>query len=644
MALPVAAGFLGLGYLVVDSLLGSRPVETVTRWGLALPGLMLFSLVVMLVNIATGGAIFGNALLARTIVVTTAAVLLARKILVMRARRSRTIDRAALWTLVGVILAALLIWGSPAFEMLPFPWRKDIRLHTGWVHELLNGASTPTAGMIGDIPNYYPWLYHSLLSLVTLFSPGGRAMGALNALLFIQIVGCAGALFALGRQLGGSWLSGAMAALFGALTGGFGFLLLDELDLVTATRADTLKYMGDLIVRRSPNMGFHNLAPPFPRDVGFALLPAVVLLVTLGIKHKSPSLLFASGLTLGMLGLTSPDAFLVAVGATVVLGLFAVDIGRIRFWFLVPGVALAVYALWAGPLVYNYFALDGFAQTHSPPLELTPLAIIFAYGITVPFAIFGLVRFLPRARIDEGVRVMTALLLTVVGFVLLAGLLSPILGEGFTTLAYTHRYLPVLYFSLALFAALGAGQILVWLAKRRYWLAGVAGLLIVAVAIPSPVLGSMALPATIDEPMLHEALTGNPDSILNVLASQGGGACQAAVPEQIGVETFAYTGYRLVLHPLVPRPSNANRARIRWFREPLGLSNDVQRLKDNLVLTQGQGTDEHFDELVDLYDLNLIVVPSEIANTPRYRSFEARTGLDASMRSWSVLEVRPCTS
>jgi hypothetical protein len=641
LALPVAVVFLGFGFLIADFMLGSRPVHTVMRWGLALPGLMLFSLVFMLFNIATGGALFGNALLARSIVVVTAVVLLARKIS-MRGNTSRTFDRAALLALAGVVLAALLIWSGPAFEMLPFPWRKDIRLHTGWVHQLLNGASTPTAGIIGDIPNYYPWLYHSLLSLLTLFSAGGRALGALNALLFIQIAGCASALFALGWELGGSRLSGALTALFGAMTGGFGYLLLDGLDLVTSTRAGALEYMGDLIIRRSPNMAFHNLAPPFPRDVGFALLPAVVLLVTLGIRRKSPFLLLASGLTLGMLGLTSPDAFLITVAATAVLGLFARDIGRIKFWLMVPGLALGLYALWAGPLFYNYFVLDGFAPTHSPPVELTPLALVFAYGITVPFAVWGLVRILPTVRRDAGALVMTTLLATVAGFVVLAGTLAPILGEGFTTLGYTHRYWPVLYFSLALFAALGATQLLVWLAARRRWLASVAGLLIVALAIPSPVIGSLALPSTVEEPFMHEALTGNPESILNVLAPRPGLECRVAVPESLGVSTFAYTGYRMVMHPLKPNPNSVNRARIRWFPKPLRIPIDAKRLVHNLILTGGQGIDERFDELVDFYDLNLIVVPTQMADMPRYNSFEGSEGLDASLRSWTMLEVRPC--
>ncbi|HSL68498.1 MAG TPA: hypothetical protein VK977_10135, partial [Actinomycetota bacterium] len=60
-AAVVAAAALGLGYLCVDFVGRRWDLDRIARWGLAFPAFVAFVLVVMLLHIATGGAVLGNA-------------------------------------------------------------------------------------------------------------------------------------------------------------------------------------------------------------------------------------------------------------------------------------------------------------------------------------------------------------------------------------------------------------------------------------------------------------------------------------------------------------------------------------------------------------------------------------------------------
>ena len=63
-------------------------------------------------------------------------------------------------------------------------------------------------------------------------------------------------------QMAPGWPPG-YTALFGSISGGVGFVLLRHLDIVQSPRgASGLRYQGDLLYKRSYNVGFANLSPP----------------------------------------------------------------------------------------------------------------------------------------------------------------------------------------------------------------------------------------------------------------------------------------------------------------------------------------------------------------------------------------------
>lgn len=114
----------------------------------------------------------------------------------------------------------------------------------------MNGAATPSSGLEGDIPNYYPWLFNALVAWVSHLSPGGRAYHGQGPLLLVQLAGSALTLLAIGRQLAGV-AGGAAAVLFGTLSGGLGWLRAPGADLVFDPRAEggqeATRYLGDLL-------------------------------------------------------------------------------------------------------------------------------------------------------------------------------------------------------------------------------------------------------------------------------------------------------------------------------------------------------------------------------------------------------------
>ena len=100
----------------------------------------------------------------------------------------------------GLVVAALVLWSYPTLEVFPLHYSPDTRAHMGWAHQLLNGSPTPTAALSGEIPNFYPWLFHAFTALVSLFTPGGNPFDALVPVHFLFVAGVVLGLFALGRE------------------------------------------------------------------------------------------------------------------------------------------------------------------------------------------------------------------------------------------------------------------------------------------------------------------------------------------------------------------------------------------------------------------------------------------------------------
>ena len=639
----VAIVFLTFGYLLVDALVGKK-IKAVDAWGLALAAFFAYVLGLMLAHVVTGGRVFSSPWLVRGVTLLTLLAVGVRKVLLGRgAPALRTRGRRDLAAL-GVLLASgLLLWASPLFRLLPLDHTGDMNMHMGWAGQLLNGEATPSAPITGDIPNYYPWMFHALIAFLALFTPGGEAFHAQGPLQLLQIGGAVLSLYALGAHLAGRW-AGAAAALFGALSGGVGYFLVSRPSIVMNAWGhdgnDALRYAGDLVWNRPFNLSFYNLVPPFPRDVPFALLPAFLLLVALALARRSRLTLAASGAVLGLVGLTHSDAFLVGVAIALLIALLGGVLGRARLGALLLVPALGLFAIWFVPLALNYLRLGGFKNMAAGEIDVTPLGLLGAWGVAVPFALYGAWVWLPKFRREPEARMLLAVVGAPVGMLLAGTFIPRVLGEGFTTLGYKHRYVPLVYLAVALFAALGAADLL---ARARRVHAALAGGLVaatVALAAPSPLIASLALPDVQEaRPRLRSLLTSSlqgEDTVLN-LASRGARRCIAAAPPELSFRLFSYTGYRLVLYAIGEKIS----PNVRWNEIPDD-PGKRRRFEDNRMLTEGLGSPSAWETTAKKYGVDVVVASAEHAGAPPFNSYRKETVHDADGGRWVVMQVGSC--
>ncbi|MDQ4065865.1 MAG: hypothetical protein M3161_07445, partial [Actinomycetota bacterium] len=276
---------VGLLLIVVGYLLARAVIRTtddpINHLGLAFGMLCALAALLMCLHMATRGWFFSSAGAVRgaLLVIAAAAVIASAR------RADARLTRHVLMITGALAIAAVAIWCTPIFRLLPLTGTPDTQLHNGWINQLLNGHTTPGAVISGDVPNYYPWLFHALGATATYITPGRDPYFALGTLQVVIVVGHVLALFALGRAIWGRISAGVGAAVLAGLSGGVGFVMLRSLDLITDPRADggraALRYAGDLLLNRSYNIGFHGLAPPNPRDAAFALVMTTLLLVWL---------------------------------------------------------------------------------------------------------------------------------------------------------------------------------------------------------------------------------------------------------------------------------------------------------------------------------------------------------------------------
>lgn len=606
-AIFAAAVLIVLGYLLADTLLRDREHDALAIWGCAFVALAGYAAALMCLHMITRGWFFSSPLAVRLLLFVTIAGLFWRK----RASASpRARPRGAVFVAAALVLAGLVIWGSPVFRMLPLTATADTQLHNGWVNQMLDGATTPGAVITGDVPNYYPWLFHSLSATAAHLFPGSEPYLSLGVLQFLFVAGQALALFALGRAVWDRVGAGAGVALLGTLSGGIGFVALDRPDVVMDPRAEggaaAVRYLGDLLFSRSYNVAFHGLAPPFPRDMAFALVASFLLLLTLALRRRSLGTYVGAGVALGLTGLTGGESFIVALLVAVTTAIAIPAIPRAKALGALLGPALAIYALWAVPMIINYARLGGFVSiTHIISVDLPAPAVLGAWGVSTLLAVIGGIQLL-RKRPMTGVQKLVvvyvlAALVALVGAAQIPGLL----GDAFDTLGRPHRYWPLLHLGVALLGGIGVAHVS---DLRPRALAFLGTGLVVAVAVASPIAASLGLPKVIGSaPVLEEALAGKTDNVLNVLNEGDPSGCVSAVPQDIAREAFSYTGYPLVLW--TGNWFGPNRARIRWADIYERIPGDAERLADNRVLVNGWGSPERIEELIDRYEVGLIVSP-----------------------------------
>ncbi|HEU4450783.1 MAG TPA: hypothetical protein VFR63_12480 [Gaiellaceae bacterium] len=623
-AVAVALGLMWLGF-GLTGLVPSWRGDPVIRWAFAFPAIVVLALVMMGIQAASGGAFFASAAAVRVTTGLVAAALALRWVV----RRWRSSSRRSetgkdLWLAVVCSVLVAVLWGTPVFRMLPLTTGGDAALHAGWTEQLLNGETTPSSPLTGDVPNYYPWLHHALLGLLTHLTPGGHAFLGLAPLQVLQALGLAAALFALGRLFAGAW-AGAATALLGAAAGGFGFALVRGLDLVVDPRAEggasATQYAGDLLYVRSYNVSFANLPPPFPRDVALALfVAALVAMSRAAASGRLPDHVLA-GVVLGLVGLTQLDPFLVGLLAALGVVLLERRGRRLLTGLALLGPALALFSLWALPVAVSYVRYGGFVDTTvAEPVVLPVWAVLGGWGIVTPLAAVGAFR-AARSRGRPVVRVLAAALAAGAFMVATSALIPTLLGEGFESVGRQHRYWPLLALPLAILAGFGAHALACRLRRRSTAAAAAAAGCVVALSLPSPLIASLALPAEIDvSPSITRALTDGREDVLDALARYGEGACSAAVPRS--AESFAYTGFHFLRYgqPLV----RENAARIRWAEIYEHIVPEEQRLRDEELLMSGSLSAAELGEIADRYDLDVVVVPRGKARADGFAGLRGR--------------------
>lgn len=369
-AVMVAFAFILFGYLIVDAFF-NRTLSAATKWGLAVPGFVLYVFVLMLAHIAMRGALLSEGGLVRVLTALTAGALAVLKVVRLRKESQRSRAYGQVVIVCMLLFVALLIWAYPLGHTVPLHFTPDTKRHMGMAHQLLNGETTPSIGLVGDIPNYYPWLYHAVVAFLSHFSPDKFPLFALAPLHVMAVSGSILLLFALGRSLSDNAWGGFAAALFGGLTGGFAYVLTTEPNLILNPRTNALlEYFGDLLFVRSYNFAFSNLPPAFPRDLSYLFLLGQLLLAVEGLKEWRIRILICEGVALGLAGLCGGEAFLVGMAVACLLSVMAERGRRVRTFLATAGVGVAIYAVWLVPLMVGYFRLGGFRSLAASPVDL----------------------------------------------------------------------------------------------------------------------------------------------------------------------------------------------------------------------------------------------------------------------------------
>jgi F0F1-type ATP synthase membrane subunit c/vacuolar-type H+-ATPase subunit K len=384
------------------------------------------------------------------------------------------------------------------------------------------------------------------------------------------------------------------------------------------------------------------MTPPFPRDLTFALLPVFLLLLIRGVRRGSKLYLVAAGAVLGGMGLAQGgEAFLVAAltAVIVILMTFRDGVPLRLASVLVPGIIL--YGIWAVPLMINYFRHGGFFDMSRSSLDFPLWSAIASWGIILPLGVYGVLRALPWTRTNKALTVLGAFLLSGLTGLIGSVVIEIVLGEGVGPLSRRHRYWPILCLAVALFAAVGATDLFERLRRRRrrtgvFFFAA----LIVLLAIPSPLLASLAYPDGVKLPVvITESLRDETHTLLNELDTRSG-AVRTVGAIWLTDEIFAFTGHRLVAIVL-GRELEENKARVRW-RDIYEVTESLEtRRADTMALIGGGENERQWQRLVDKYEVDAVIVPARLIDSPSFDGL-AEVSVTWQSRTLYVVWIDTC--
>jgi hypothetical protein len=460
---------------------------------IGLAGLFGFAIAAMVLNVVTGGAVFG---LPGIVTLAGAAVVVlgARR----RAWPSQIPWKALLLfavVLVAIYLRPVIVGGSGARL-------GDPQWHLGWTEQLLHGQAIPTGPAPEFSRNAYPWGYHALLATLVRLVPGSSTLVALDATHVLFLMGLPVAAASLARRLRPD--AGWFAAVAVSLIGGFGWI--SSHGAAFAASPSEAHHGADLVVA-SPNAVYELFPPALPRELGLITLAVAAWLAVLaaasvtqvGGKGTWPGgvalrLAVGAGIGAGITGLISVPLFVTVLVWLTAAAIVAPHGSKLRLLGTFFAAAIVVFALWAGPVAADYFRFGGFTNVTPHVGTEWPLSQgLASWGLLGPAAALGVM--LMWLRRNAGSRTLLAFA-AASALLMAVALARPVLHwhlAGNRTLLYQGRVWPPAHLLGAALAGAATAAGFSWVRQRARLLAPVLAVALALFGAASPALASVRL-------------------------------------------------------------------------------------------------------------------------------------------------------
>jgi hypothetical protein len=497
----------------------------------------------------TGVALLGSPWALRAVAAALVAVSVAVR------RPSLRPGRIAPLPVVCAVAATVLVTYPGALRATPLLWpsHSDMLWHQGWIRELAAGASSP-GGVYAGEPNSYPWLYHSIAAWLL-----GALPGDLDAALLALAAGGVGAgwpgVRLLVRELGAGPAAATWAAGLFTAAAGFGWIWQHAPAALLHQNGRTLgPYHGDLVMFNVFVPALGNVPPLIPRELSVCIAPLAVWLLVRGLRRGRPDVLWAAGAAAGF-------AFLIGPVAGGFCLLWMLGMGAVRrtpaVWRALVAAA-AVAAVWLVPLGLAYHRYGGFVSiTHITAVNPTLPQTVVALGVLLPLGLAGTAAI--AARPGGVARAETVLLWALPAAACAAGAAlghrSDVLGTP--ALLRWSRYLPFLALGLAVPAGIAAERAVAWARRSGPVAAAAAAAVLVALAVPSTVLATVAVERRPFPDQLTCTSLPGPHELTAVGMRQ-------PLADEVAMDVFARTGAPAVFLRIV-------HAKVRyrtWLRRP----------------------------------------------------------------------------
>jgi hypothetical protein len=204
----------------------------------------------------------------------------------------------------------------------------------------------------------------------------------------------------------------------------------------------------------------------------------------------------------------------------------------------------------------------------------------------------------------------------------------------------------MVFLAMAICAGFGLLRVLEWGARIHNLAAATLFVGVAAVALVSPWIGTSEVEVftlgtrAARDPTLMETLQGDELTWMAVIAPSLGERCTVAVPENISVGSYAYSGFR---HVLFSWAAPGNTARVRWRDIYSYIPTDAERRNVNNILVTAQTSPERFRDLVDRYGVDRVLVNETLVESPALEGYRTQGAL-GDQENFAVIYTGECSS